>query len=124
MLHLVHPVLVHFTIAFLVVGGLVETYGIAVARERPERFGGALTVLGTIALVPTMGALHAGHVALFDAAHRAAHVVVASVFINPTQFGPNEDFTRYPRTLEADLARCREAKVDVLFAPTREAMSA
>ena len=54
MLHLVHPVLVHFTIAFLVVGGLVEAYGIAVARERPERFGGALTVLGTIALVPTI----------------------------------------------------------------------
>ena len=53
-LHLVHPVLVHFTIAFLVVGGLVEAYGIAVARERPERFGGALTVLGTIALVPTI----------------------------------------------------------------------
>jgi uncharacterized membrane protein len=53
-LHLVHPVLVHFTIAFLVVGGLVEAYGIAVTRERPERFGGALTVLGTIALVPTI----------------------------------------------------------------------
>jgi uncharacterized membrane protein len=53
-LHLVHPVLVHFTIAFLVVGGLVEAYGIAAARERPERFGGALTLLGTIALVPTI----------------------------------------------------------------------
>jgi uncharacterized membrane protein len=53
-LHLVHPVLVHFTIAFLVVGGLVEAYGIAAKRERAERFGGALTVLGTIALVPTI----------------------------------------------------------------------
>ena len=56
MLHLIHPALVHFTIAFLVVGGLAEAYGIARARERTERFGGALVLLGTLALVPTVAA--------------------------------------------------------------------
>lgn len=76
-----------------------------------------------VGFVPTMGALHDGHLALVSEARaRGATFVALSLFVNPTQFGPNEDFGRYPRTFDADFARCREAKVDVLFAPAREAM--
>ena len=73
-----------------------------------------------IALVPTMGALHAGHLALVEAARRRAERVVVSIFVNPTQFGPGEDYAAYPRTFEADAAACREAGVDVVFAPATE----
>jgi pantoate--beta-alanine ligase len=72
----------------------------------------------SIGLVPTMGALHAGHMALVDRARRECDIVVATIFVNPLQFGPNEDFDRYPRALENDLAMCREHDVDCVFNPT------
>jgi len=73
-----------------------------------------------IGLVPTMGALHAGHRALIQAARLSCDAVVVSLFVNPLQFGPREDFSRYPRQLRADAALCRAEGVDVLFAPSRE----
>lgn len=70
-----------------------------------------------VAFVPTMGNLHAGHLSLVELARKHAHKVVASVFVNPTQFGPNEDFASYPRTLDADRASLAAHGCDVLFAP-------
>lgn len=71
----------------------------------------------TIGLVPTMGALHEGHVSLLRLARLDGGFVVATIFVNPTQFGPAEDFTRYPRTLEKDLEACSAAGVDLVFVP-------
>jgi pantoate--beta-alanine ligase len=72
---------------------------------------------GALGLVPTMGALHRGHLALVGEARRRAPNVAVTLFVNPTQFGPNEDFQKYPRPLEQDVALCREAGVRVVFAP-------
>jgi pantoate--beta-alanine ligase len=76
----------------------------------------------SIAFVPTMGALHEGHLTLIDEAKRVADVVVMSIFVNPLQFGPSEDFARYPRMLEDDAKLASKRGVDLLFTPTREDM--
>ena len=75
-----------------------------------------------IALVPTMGNLHAGHASLMDIARPLADVLIVSVFVNPTQFGPNEDYDKYPRTLEADKRVCEAHGVDIVFAPANESI--
>ena len=75
-----------------------------------------------IAVVPTMGALHDGHVALVRHARARADIVILTIFVNPTQFGPNEDLSRYPRDEESDLAKARPAGIDLAFCPPASAM--
>src|SRR6185503_6878317 len=75
-----------------------------------------------IAFVPTMGYLHAGHVSLLEEARRRGDVAVLSIFVNPTQFGPKEDLSRYPRDLEGDLEKARAAGVEVAYVPDAAAM--
>jgi pantoate--beta-alanine ligase len=76
----------------------------------------------TIGVVPTMGALHAGHVSLVQAARADCGLTVVTIYVNPTQFGPQEDLARYPRTLEADLSACGAAGADVVFVPDDRAI--
>src|ERR1700733_9666948 len=75
-----------------------------------------------IAVVPTMGALHDGHLALLRAARAKADVVILTIFVNPTQFGPSEDLAKYPRDEAGDLARARTAGIDLAFCPAAAAM--
>ncbi|TDC29895.1 pantoate--beta-alanine ligase [Micromonospora sp. 15K316] len=89
-------------------------------REELAKARAALA--GTVGVVMTMGALHEGHETLLRAAREQADHVLVTIFVNPLQFGPNEDFDRYPRTLAADLEVCRRAGADVVFAPSREEM--
>lgn len=87
-------------------------------KEMKEFSANAKAAGKKIALVPTMGALHEGHLSLIDKAKSLADIVVVSVFVNPTQFGPNEDYDKYPRQLEADVAKCEEHFADAVFAPS------
>src|SRR6201995_2998949 len=75
-----------------------------------------------LAVVPTMGALHDGHLELIRAARSRADVVIFTLFVNPTQFGPNEDLSRYPRDEAGDLAKARTAGIDLAFCPDAAAM--
>jgi pantoate--beta-alanine ligase len=92
---------------------LVHTRG-ELRESRPQS--------GTTAVVMTMGALHEGHRRLMRTACEQADHLIATIFVNPLQFGPDEDFDRYPRSLDSDLQVCRDEGVDVVFAPDREEM--
>lgn len=92
------------------------------AASLRARLASARSAGGSIGLVPTMGYLHAGHMRLISRARADNDVLVVSLFVNPTQFGPSEDLDRYPRDLGRDRALTKEAGVDVLFLPSMETM--
>jgi pantoate--beta-alanine ligase len=93
-----------------------------IAATRAELAVARTKLDGSVGVVMTMGALHEGHDVLIRAAKARAEHVLVTIFVNPLQFGPNEDFDRYPRTFEADVARCGSLGVDVVFAPSVDEM--
>ena len=95
---------------------------VATITDMREAVRGARAEGKVVGLVPTMGALHAGHVALMRRARQECGLVVASVFVNPTQFEPKDDLEQYPRDLESDAAKAESAGVDLIFAPSAAEM--
>jgi pantoate--beta-alanine ligase len=91
-----------------------------IATTEAELTAAMATDTGTCSFVPTMGALHEGHLSLIRTARGQSRPVVVSIFVNPTQFGPNEDYQRYPRTFDADVQAADEAGAEVIFAPDVE----
>src|SRR5262245_45330231 len=91
---------------------VIQTVGDVRQAVKAARLRGQL-----VGLVPTMGALHRGHLELIRRARAECGSVFVSIFVNPTQFGPNEDLSKYPRPFEQDVQLCRQADVDVVFAP-------
>jgi pantoate--beta-alanine ligase len=96
---------------------MTQTEVVATVRAMRGIVGAAQRAGRRVGVVPTMGALHEGHMSLVAASRAACDVTVATIFVNPTQFGPNEDYSRYPRTLEADLAKLSAAGADFAFVP-------
>ncbi|MDQ2756726.1 MAG: pantoate--beta-alanine ligase [Actinomycetota bacterium] len=94
------------------------TPGPVVAHTRDQLREARAALRGDVAVVMTMGALHEGHATLIREARAGADHVIVTIFLNPLQFGPKEDLSRYPRTFESDLAICRDAGVELVFAPT------
>ncbi|GAA0544991.1 pantoate--beta-alanine ligase [Paractinoplanes ferrugineus] len=94
----------------------------SVIHTRAELAAAVAAVPGEVAVVMTMGALHEGHRTLMRTARARAPFVLVTIFVNPLQFGPNEDFEKYPRTLDADVAACAAEGVAVVFAPSRDEM--
>ena len=103
------PILMPSTATDMIVVNTIAAVRDAVARSRASG--------STIGFVPTMGALHTGHISLVERSKRDTDVTVMSIFVNPLQFGPNEDLSSYPRPVEDDEAMAREAGVDILFRP-------
>jgi pantoate--beta-alanine ligase len=93
-----------------------------IVRDRAELADARAKLGGTLAVVLTMGALHEGHEALLAAARVGADHLIVTIFVNPLQFGPNEDFDQYPRTFDADVQRCAAHGADLIFAPGRNTM--
>src|SRR5882672_10725205 len=97
-------------------------YALHTVREIREALGPARKSSKIIGLVPTMGALHAGHELLIQTARKGADILAVSIFVNPLQFGPNEDYAKYPRAFPEDLEICERSGADLVFAPPVEEM--